>query len=30
VRKFGLIAVEDPNINGLARSHVSKSIGDAG
>lgn len=27
---FGLIAVEDLNVKGLARSHVSKSIGDAG
>lgn len=28
--RFGFIAVEDLNIKGLARSHVSKSIGDAG
>lgn len=28
--EFGLIAVESLNINGLARSHVSKSIGDVG
>jgi putative transposase len=30
VHQFGFIAVEDLNIKGLARSHVSKSIGDAG
>ena len=30
VEQFGIIAVEDLNIKGLARSHVSKSIGDAG
>lgn len=30
VREFGLIAVEDLNIKGLARSHVSKSMSDAG
>jgi putative transposase len=30
IREFGLIAVEDLNIKGLAKSHVSKSIGDAG
>lgn len=30
VKRFGLVAVEDLNIKGLARSHVSKSIGDAG
>lgn len=30
VRRFGFIAVEDLNIKGLSRSHVSKSIGDAG
>lgn len=30
VRGFGLIAIEDLNIKGLAKSHVSKSIGDAG
>lgn len=28
--RFGLIAVEDLNIKGLARSHVSKSIADVG
>lgn len=30
VREFGLIAIEDLNIKGLAKSHVRKSIGDAG
>ena len=30
VREFGLISVEQLNIKGLAKSHVSKSIGDAG
>jgi len=30
VDRFGLVAVESLNIKGLARSHVSKSIGDAG
>lgn len=30
VNQYGLIFVEKLNINGLARSHVSKSIGDAG
>lgn len=30
VRRFGLIAVEDLNDNGLCRSHVSKSMSDAG
>lgn len=30
VQEFGLIAVEDLNIRGLAKSHVSKSITDAG
>lgn len=30
VRRFGFIAVEDLNIKGLCRSHVSKSMGDAG
>ena len=29
VQRYGFIAVEDLNITGLARSHVSKSIGDA-
>lgn len=29
-RDFGFIVVEDLNINGLCRSHVSKSMGDAG
>ena len=29
VRDYGFIAVEDLNINGLCRSHVSKSMGDA-
>ncbi len=30
VRAYGLIAVEDLNIKGLHRSHVAKSMGDAG
>lgn len=30
VRRFGFIAVEDLNVNGLCRSHVAKSMGDAG
>jgi len=30
VRRFAFIAVENLNINGLRRSHVSKSMGDAG
>ena len=30
VRRFGLIAVEALNLSGLCRSHVSKSMGDAG
>ncbi|MHC4088697.1 MAG: RNA-guided endonuclease InsQ/TnpB family protein [Planctomycetota bacterium] len=30
VRCFGFIAVEDLNVNGLCRSHVAKSMGDAG
>ena len=30
VQRFGLIAVEDLNVRGLARSHVAKSIADAG
>lgn len=30
VRRFGFIAVEDLNVNGLCRSHVSKSMADAG
>lgn len=30
VQQFGLVATEALNIRGLARSHVSKSIGDAG
>jgi putative transposase len=30
VERFGLVAVEDLNVKGLARSHVSKSITDAG
>jgi putative transposase len=30
VRRFGLIAVEDLNVKGLCRSHVAKSMGDAG
>jgi putative transposase len=30
VERFGLVAVEDLNVKGLARSHVSKSIADAG
>lgn len=30
VKRFGFIAVENLNIKGLARSHVSKSIADAG
>jgi len=29
VNEFGFIAVEDLNVNGLCRSHVSKSMGDA-
>jgi putative transposase len=29
VREYGLIAVEDLNVKGLCRSHVSKSMGDA-
>jgi putative transposase len=29
VRKYGFIAVEDLNVKGLCRSHVSKSMGDA-
>jgi putative transposase len=29
-QRFGMIAVEDLNVKGLARSHVAKSIGDAG
>jgi putative transposase len=29
-RDFGFIVVEDLNIDGLCRSHVSKSMGDAG
>lgn len=30
IREFGTVAVEKLNIKGLAKSHVSKSIGDAG
>jgi putative transposase len=30
VREYSLIAVEDLNVKGLCRSHVSKSMGDAG
>ena len=30
VREYGLISVEDLNISGLCRSHVAKSMGDAG
>ena len=30
VRRYRFIAVEDLNINGLCRSHVAKSMGDAG
>jgi putative transposase len=30
VRRFAFIAVEDVNVNGLCRSHVAKSMGDAG
>lgn len=30
VSRFGFIAIEDLNIGGLCRSHVSKSMGDAG
>jgi putative transposase len=30
VQRFGMVAVEDLNVKGLARSHVAKSIADAG
>ncbi len=30
VQEYGFIAVEDLNVKGLCRSHVSKSMGDAG